>query len=197
MSTYFTYFPIIRYDGVDVREVTRRTKFRGDLTSNPYVFLPYTVKDYEKPEDIAYHYYGTVDATWLVLLANNIVDPYTQWVLNPEQFNDYISEKYSEQSGKTGYEVVSWTQDTTSLENIVLYYTTTENGTELKVSPDTFPYIYDTQNQIIGRNVTEGWTPLRIYDYEVIVNENKREILVVDVKYYDKIRKEFQSIIKK
>lgn len=196
MSTYFTHFPIVSYNGVAVREITRRTNFVDGVLSNPYVFLPYTVKEGEKPEDIAHNYYGTVEATWLVLLANNIVDSYTQWPMTSEVFADYIISKYTAQSGVTGYDVIAWTQNETIVNNVVYYYKTTETGMELKTSPDTFPYLYDINQNIVGRDVAIGWTPLRIYDYENILNENRREILVVEQRYYEQINKEFKRLIK-
>lgn len=197
MSLYFTHFPIIKYDGVSVRDISRRTNFIQTTLSNPYVFLPYTVKDGEKPEDIAYNYYGTVDATWLVMMANSIVDPYTQWPMTIEMLSQYITNKYSSASGLTGNDVVFWSQDETRLDNIVYYYKVTDSGIELKTSPDTFPYVYDISNNIIGREVTEGWTAMRVYDYENIANEAKREIQVVEKTYYEQIISEFKKIIKR
>ena len=75
-----------------------------------------------RPEDIAYYYYGSTDYTWLIYLANNIVDPYHQWPLSQENFNKYLIEKYAAKSGKTGYEVIDWTQNETIDENILYYY---------------------------------------------------------------------------
>lgn len=196
MSTYFTHFPIIKYDGVSVRDISRRTNFIQSVLSSPYVFLPYTIKDGEKPEDIAHNYYGTVAATWLVLMANNIVDPYTQWPMTVEMLAEYITNKYSEISGYTGADVVYWAQDETRLDNIVYYYNVTSNDMELRVSPDTFPYIYDINDVIIGREVTEGWSAMRVYDFENIANEAKREIQVVERIYYEQVTNEFKRIIK-
>jgi hypothetical protein len=196
MSTYFTHFPIVSYNGVRVREITRRTNFIDDVLSNPFVFLPYTVKEGEKPEDIAHNYYGSVEATWVVMMANNIVDPYTQWPMTSEVFADYIISKYAIQSGLTGYDVIAWTQNETSIANIVYYYKTTETGMVLRVSPDTFPYVYNNNSEITGRNVPVGWSALRIYDHENDINENKREIVVVEQRQYEQINKEFKRLIK-
>lgn len=195
MSTYFSHFPTIKYNNTSVRDITRRTKFIETLLSNPYLFLPYTVKEGEKPEDIAFNYYGTVDATWLVLLANNMIDPYTDWPMSYDQFVEYLIEKYGALSNKKGYDVIAWLQDTTSVDNILYYYRTSESGIEVKVSPDTFPALYDQQNNIVGRNVPTGWTPMRIYDYENVKNENNREILVVERRYYEQINEEFKELI--
>lgn len=196
MAKYFSNFPTVSYNGVTIRDITKRTNFIQNNLSNPYLFLPYTVKEGEKPEDIAYNYYGSVEATWLVLMCNNIVDPYTQWPLSSENFDDMIIQKYAEKSGKTGIEVLDWTQNETIVDNIVYYYTTIDEK-EVSVSPDTFDKIFDENGNLIGRNVTAGYIPYRIYDYEMDMNESKREILVVEKNYYPQIEKEFMDLMKK
>jgi len=122
MAKYFENFPTINYQGRSVKDITRRNKFLKSTTTNPLLFLPYTVKEGERAEDIAYHYYGSTDYTWLVYLSNNIVDPYHQWSLSEEDFHKYLINKYETESLKTGYEVVDWTRDENTENNIVYYY---------------------------------------------------------------------------
>jgi len=122
MSKYFDEFPIIEYEGKQIRDITRRNTLMKSVTTNPLVYLPYTVQDGEKPEDIANWYYGSTDYTWLVLMANNIVDPYHQWPKNVEDFNNYMIKKYEAESGKEGPEVLQWAQDEDRQDNVVYYY---------------------------------------------------------------------------
>ena len=122
MSTYFSNFPTIRYDDILVRDITKRNNFITDNLSDPLIFLPYTVKEGDKPEDVAHLYYGSMDYTWIVLLANNINDPYLEWYLPDDDFNQYLIQKYTEQSGKTGYEVIDWLRNETIEDNILYYY---------------------------------------------------------------------------
>jgi len=120
---YFNKLPQINYNGVAVRDVTRRVNFLNQASQNPYIYLPYTIQEGDRAEDIAYHYYGNVNYAWLVYLANNIVDPYNEWPMDEETFHNYLMDKYKEQSGNLkGWDVVAWTQDTTNTDNIVYYY---------------------------------------------------------------------------
>lgn len=105
----------------NVRDILKRSNFIETNFSNPYVFLPYTIKDGEKPEDIAFHYYGSVDHTWLITLSNSIVDPYHQWPLSEHLFSEFIMKKYEAESGKLGYDIVAWTQNNSIIENIKYY----------------------------------------------------------------------------
>jgi hypothetical protein len=54
-------------------------------------------------------------------MSNNIIDPYHQWPMAEADFNAYITDKYAEQSGKLGDEVVEWTKDDNG-DNIIYYY---------------------------------------------------------------------------
>jgi hypothetical protein len=121
MSNYFDKLPIIDYNGYKVRDLSRRKRVLPSSISNPYLFLPYTITDEDKPEDIAYYYYGSTDYTWLVLLANNMIDPYHDWPLKDEDFHKYIIKKYEKISGLKGYDVIDWTKNERIDENIAYY----------------------------------------------------------------------------
>lgn len=121
MAKYFDYFPKINYEGQQVRDITRRNGFTQLVASNPTLYLPFTVKEGERPEDIANYYYGSVDYTWVVYMSNNIIDPYHQWPMAEADFNNYLIEKYGEQSGRVGDEVVEWTKEDNG-DNIIYYY---------------------------------------------------------------------------
>jgi hypothetical protein len=122
MAKYFENFPIIDYNGKKIRDISRRNTFIKNVSTNPLVFLPYTIRDGERAEDIAQFYYGSTDYVWLVYLSNNIVDPYHQWPKSENELNDYIIAKYAEQSGKTGNDVIDWATDQDNEGNIVYYY---------------------------------------------------------------------------
>lgn len=120
---YFDKIPEITYNRVLVRDISRRVAFLKKSIANPYTFLPYTIEEGDRAEDIAYHYYGDPNYSWLVYLANDIIDPYNEWPMDEFTFNQYIIEKYKDQAGgRTGYDVVTWSQDTTRTDNIAYYY---------------------------------------------------------------------------
>lgn len=121
---YFDKLPEVSYNNVLVKDISRRVAFLKKSLENPYVFLPYTIEEGDRAEDIAYHYYGDPNYAWLVYMANDIIDPYNEWPMDEETFNQYIIDKYAEKSGKTGYDVIAWAQDDTKRfgDNIVYYY---------------------------------------------------------------------------
>ena len=120
---YFDKFPDISYNNVLVKDITKRVNFLKETLQDPYSFLPYTIKEGERAEDIAYHYYGDSNYTWLIYLANNIIDPYNEWPMDEYTFNQYLISKYSDQAGRlNGYDLIDWTRTTTNTDNIVYYY---------------------------------------------------------------------------
>lgn len=121
MTKYFENFPVIEYEGQRVKDITRRSSFSKLVSTNPLLFMPYTVKEGQRPEDIAQFYYGSTDYTWLVYMSNNIIDPYHQWPMSEADFNNYLIEKYTEESGRIGEDVVDWTREDNP-DNIIYYY---------------------------------------------------------------------------
>ena len=118
---YFEDFPVIKYQGRNVRDISRRASFIRAVANNPFLYYSYTVKDDERAEDIALDYYGSVDYVWLVYMANNIIDPYYEWPMDAQTFNDYLVAKYTAESGRVGESVIDWTKDETIDENILYY----------------------------------------------------------------------------
>lgn len=92
---YFGSIPNIFYNGKVVTDISRRVAVLKKFDTSPYAYFSYTVKDGDRPEDIAYYYYGDVDKTWIVLLSNNIIDTYSQWPLGAEDFDSYVFNKYT------------------------------------------------------------------------------------------------------
>jgi len=97
----FSNYPTIRYsfDPNSNVEITLtnffiRVKVREMLLNNSYVFYDYTVKANEKPEDIAFKYYGSTEYWWVINLANNIIDPLYDWVLPNEILDEVITKNF-------------------------------------------------------------------------------------------------------
>lgn len=132
MTKYFKQFPIIEYNGRRVRDISRRGGFSAEALNNKYLYMPYTVKEGERAEDIADFYYGSTDYVWLVYYSNNILDPVHDWPFSEYDFNKYLIDKYKDISGEEGEDVIDWTRKETTTnqlgeeveftDNVVYYY---------------------------------------------------------------------------
>ena len=100
--SYFSKFPLTAYDikGNEVRkllpDILRRVKLRSLIKSGGMLFEKYDVKEGEKPEDIAFKWFGDPELHWVILMTNNITDRYYGWPMNQVQFAEYITDKYGD-----------------------------------------------------------------------------------------------------
>lgn len=188
---YFKFFPTVIYNGKSAVNITRRTAIQQQLYSSPIAFLSYTIKDGEKPEDIALYYYDDIGKTWLVFLANNIIDPVSQWPLSNSDFEKMIIKKYTKQAqvvnpAYVGNGVINWTQNA-SLTTNILWYQNAENS---RISKDTY-----LLNADLGLITAGDWYPVRIYDYELELNENKRNIFLFNRAYASQAESDLKELL--
>ena len=78
----------------------------------------------------------------------------------------------------------------------------------IKRSPESFRTIFlrkedrvilrtEAGNRIVIKRIIPGeWIPYRVYDYEQVTNDNKRNIQLIDRTYLTQIEKELQDKIR-
>jgi hypothetical protein len=94
MYNFIGRFPVISYNGYNINNILVKIAI-NDLTKKyTTVFYPYVIKEGERPDLIAADYYGDSRYDWLIYICNNIVDPYYQWPLSANEFNNFIVKKY-------------------------------------------------------------------------------------------------------
>lgn len=94
MKSYFQNFPTISYGNNLVTNITARVVLSKLVQKNSSAIRPYVVAEGERPDMIAGDYYGDPKYAWVVYLTNLTFDPYFDWPLNDEQFNDLLIKKY-------------------------------------------------------------------------------------------------------
>ena len=95
-------------------DILKRVKIRSGLSASRFVFDKYNVKEGEKPEDVAFKYYGDPEYHWVIMMVNNITDRYYGWPMNQAQFAEYLDDKYSNPDAIHHYEVTKDSGRTTS-----------------------------------------------------------------------------------
>ena len=174
MAHYFKPFPSILYKipGITstmvVTDITRRFTLNTILKNNAAIYFDYEIKDGDRPDIIADKYYEDQTLDWLVLLTNEIHDPYFKWPLSYENFSNYIRQKYGS---------VSAAQSTThhyekTLQNI----TYNIDGTIIPkrtVVVDYTTYAGDVSNSRV----------VDTYTYENELNETRRNIKILDERF--------------
>jgi len=97
MKTYLN--SKIEYNEKLLVDLFRRYKFLEKFKDNLAFYLVHDVIDGENPENISYKYYGTQDYWWIILLFNEIYDPFFGWILTVPQVEEYARLLTIEQFG--------------------------------------------------------------------------------------------------
>lgn len=181
MSKYLEYFPRIYYDAERkkisnyqiVTDITFRLAIIKDILANISAYYYYTVRDDETPEILAENIYGSSEAHWIILYANEIYDPQYDWPLSTKAFRNYMVNKYRGQANValnipyntiTDAQILSWSQNTTSANSIhhyekqIIRYNRTDD-------------VYLTMNLVVNRtNVTSNTAVTAPYDFYTSAN---------------------------
>ena len=189
MSEYFTNLPLINYDIDKTKpsnttvavDIFRRNIIREKIISNVLSYYPYQVKFGDRPDTIADQYYGSVDYMWLILYANDIFDVYNEWPKFGSEMKNFIIKKYGS--------VLSASNSVHHYEQIL--------RSEIPATAD-IPKIkektvhidkttFDTLSSGSRRSVSN-------YDYELIENEKKRSIVLIEDIYAKQILEESRKL---
>jgi len=82
---YFNQFPITEYNfpsigvvGKEMLDILVRVKFLFNSVFSERTYSEYTLKHGDTPDIVAHNYYGSSDWWWLVLLYNDVVNPFNE-----------------------------------------------------------------------------------------------------------------------
>ena len=95
-------------------DILRRVKQRSAIKSGQLIFDTYDVRNGERPEDIAYKWFGDAELHWVILMTNNVTDRYYDWPMSDAQFEVYLDDKYTNPDAVHHYEITKDSGDTTS-----------------------------------------------------------------------------------
>ena len=152
--------------------ILKRVKLRSGIRSGLFLFDNYDVADGERPEDIAFKYYGDPEYHWVILMTNNITDRYYQWPLTQPQFQEYMKDKYGagNEDATHHYEITQSSGPTSSRD----YSHMVECN-----SDETNPTIISNR------------------DYEQRKQDEYRQIRLLDKRYLKAFVSEFEGLIKR
>ena len=168
--SYFEKFPKIYYDAnADgkykvMTDIISRVKLIDSVKENILNFDYYNVKDGETPEMIAHKYYDDPELHWTILVVNDVIDYYTQWPMSVQKFEEFIKDKYTNPQGIHHYEISQ-----------------TSGNTELVID--------------VGMNTTDypSATAISNYTYEDRLQEQRRQIRLIQPQYMGGFVKEFEK----
>jgi hypothetical protein len=178
MSGYFKHFPKISYpmpngEALDCSDVMIRYRLKSTKLLSPLAYYTYTWKDGDRPDSVAFNYYGSTDYAWLVMYSAELFDVRYDLPLNPVQFTDYLKSKYQ-------------VSDPYSLYNLTEYLHHYEDGDGIILDQDSFESLVDSKKRVVS-----------IFEYEDELNESKRKIKLLSRLYLQDVLDEFEGNFKK
>lgn len=193
---YFNAFPKITYsldDGDTVQvvtDITRRVGFIKEFIKNHSYYDNYDVKDGETPEILADIFYGSSFYHWIILHANDIIDPRYDWPLSEEVLKSYCIRKYG------GENEIYKTKLYTNVENYVVngFRGLNENTPDPTTKQENFLVFEDGTNFLLKDPPVKLY-PVSRYEYEIILNEEKRRIILPKAEIISTIQSNFTSLI--
>lgn len=158
----------------DIKSIPMTDIFRNYQSYFKSVAKNYQLKTYyisgsPRPEELAYQLYGNPQLYWVLLMCNNVYDPYYGWITNQEASYQYAIQKYEYSGGEQ-----------------VLYHVD-ENGEKYYnlVSDDGYTW-YDKGDKAKAFPQYEGaLAAVDTYEAAILDNEHKREIKIIDVSDID------------
>tara|TARA_B110000211_G_C14058285_1_gene544374 strand:- start:1089 stop:1673 length:585 start_codon:yes stop_codon:yes gene_type:complete len=193
MSFYFKHFPFVKYDisGDNTLQLVQnpliRFKIKDTIDKFAWAgFLEYVIQEEETASEIAYRIYEDETLDWVIYITNNIIDIKYDWPLGYNQLNNYIIAKYGS---------VENASDTTTTDNIHHYEwiiqqrQTRFDGTVL---PEKVLIVDEAKYLSL---IASERRIVRNHEYELNLNEEKRNIKLLKEEYVLQFLSEIKSVL--
>jgi hypothetical protein len=175
--SFFKYFPRINYnvDGIHsnyVVNITTAFLLKRNNVDDIFLFQRYIIRDGDLPESVSEKLYKTPKYYWTILFINNIIDPMTEWYMDSATLEKFVEVKYPD-----------------GLYGIHHFYDTAIDRICDDVDDARLRLLIGTPNfpsEII---------PVTNYQYELELNEKRREISVINPKAITRFVDEYQRIL--
>ena len=174
---YFSYFPKgtydIKNDGNEkvVTDLMVRVKVRSKVLDESTLYDLYDIPEGETPELTALKHFGNSNYHWVILLTNDITDRYYGWPLTTYEFENYMNEKYTNPDGVHHYEI------------------TQSSGKTKGDGPS------DYSHKIIVNSTVPGATAITNREYEQRIQDQKRQIKLLNAAYLPILLDEFANLV--
>lgn len=137
---YFENFSTISYANNVAVNLTQRAVVLNRVLQNPYLFYPLDISNGIRPDQLSDTYYNDQYMSWLLYFSNQIVDPYYEWYIGDDDYNEVLKKKYNVAT----VDILK--------EKIAFYRNNWYNGEEISVA---------TYNTTIANTVfTKYWEPV-------------------------------------
>lgn len=162
----FSYFPSVDYDGKATTDIFRNYRFYFNRVIPKYKPRTYQLTGTLRPEQLAEVLYGNQQYYWVILMLNDVFDPFYGWITDQETAYQAAIQRYS----NVGGEQVLYHVDGQGTRYYNLVEDPNASGNWYDKGDKNFRYL-----QYRGTLV-----PVDIYEDAVLQNEAKRTIKIIN-----------------
>ncbi len=174
-------------DYITVKNLFKRGKLKENVAADATLFSKYQVKGDDRPDQVAFKFYGDENLDWLVMLSNNILNLQNEWPLLQAEFDRYLLDKY----------------ETYEKLNEVHHYETIEikSSTGVVIVPEGLTvdsnYSVTYFDWISELEITENniVTPITNLEYEEQLDDKKRNIFLLKNEYVGVIKGDMDNFM--
>lgn len=150
---------------------------------NKIGLISYYIEDGDTPEIVAKKIYNNVFYHWTILIVNDIVNPYEEWPKNERTLLEYVKDKYGVDNVYNNYHYVLTSSMVKKVIDADSEYTMEQTHTVVD---------YDAAKIASGE-----YTAISNYDYELRLNDDKRQIFLINNNYMPEFVSQYNKLMAK
>ena len=170
-----------------VKNLFKRARIRDDIFSDLMYFTKYKIVGDDRPDQVAYKLYGDSRYDWIVLLSNNVMNVASEWPMSQVSFYNYMIRKYGDESKFNDVHHYETKEIRDSIGRIV-----TRAGLEVPKDYVVSYYDAELEGQV---TTTDSTVSFSNYDYEVSLEDDKRNIFVLKPEFLSVIKNDLDEIM--
>ena len=155
-----------------VTDLMTRVKVREKVIDEISLYDKYDVPSGERPEDTAFKHFGSSQYHWVILMTNNITDAYYDWPMSEQDFETFITDKYTNPDAIHHYEITKSSGRTTA------------NG------PDDYSHKIEVNSDATGALSVSN------REFEQRLQDEKRSINLLNPAYLTTFLEEFNNLVR-
>jgi len=175
-------------DYTRVKNLFKKGTLREDIFQDLSFFTKYIITGDDRPDNVADQIYNDPTLDWVVLMANNITNVQSEWPMSQGDFNNYITEKYENEtnlySGIHHYEA----NEVKTSRNVIII----PSGMRVGVGQSVSFYDQGLKQQVTKTDVA---SPITNYIYEDRLNDAKRNIFILKPQYLNLVFDDLENIM--
>lgn len=195
--TYFSKFPYINYELNGntslVKDILVRCAFMSEYKPYTDLYSKITIDDGESVQSLANRVYGASTYHWVILMFNELHNPYYEWPMSQDELESYVLNKY----GQWAYTVKQYEQNGDVVGDTKEFY-----SIDTWVPPDSV----DLSNYGLGMTLGENLggavgmqsydsVPVTFFEYEERINDARRNIHILRPELLSEFVSQFEKAL--